>query len=75
MEFDRYLLRELLWELQKFDVQVPGLTDVPPEQIVVLGYSGYALLRIQVGTSIMEARLDWSAEAAPVLRSVEPDRR
>ncbi len=65
MDPGRYLLRELLWELEKFGVAVPGLTDAPLEEIEVLSWSGYDELRLRVGSAIFDARLDWSAAAAP----------
>jgi hypothetical protein len=74
MEFDRYLLGELLWELDKFSVQIPGLTDVPPEQIEVLSHSGYDAVRLRAHLMLFDARLDWSAKSAPhvVITADEP---
>lgn len=65
MEFGRYLLGELLCELQKFEAVVPGLTDVPPERLEVLSYSGYTELTIQSDRTVFTAQLDWSAKSAP----------
>lgn len=67
MEIDRYLLGELLWELAKFGVTVPDLTDVPPEEIEVVSHSGGDKLRLRTARGLFDARLDWSAQAAPVV--------
>lgn len=67
MEFERYLLRELLWELDQFDVTIPGLTDVPAEQIEVLSHERYDAVRLRAHAVEFEARLDWSAQSAPVV--------
>jgi hypothetical protein len=72
-EFGRYLLRELLWELEKFDETVPGLTDVPPEEIEVLSFSGYDAVRLRAASTLFDARLNWRADAAPVVIQIKEE--
>lgn len=71
--FGRYLLRELFWELAQFEVAVPGLTDVPPEQIEVLAYSGYDSVRLKTASQTLEARLSWRGDVLPVITEVVDD--
>lgn len=69
-KFGRYLLGELLWELTKFEIAVPGLTDVLPDNVEVLGFSGYDIVRVRTATKVINAYLNWKADPAPVLKEV-----
>jgi hypothetical protein len=69
-EFGRYLVRELLWELDRFQMVVPELTDVAPEEIMVLSSSGYDTLCLRTASKVLEARLSWSGGARPFLREI-----
>src|SRR2546423_774880 len=64
-EFGRYLLLELLWELTTSHVTVPGLTDVPEEEIRILAHSGYDTVRLLCHGRAFEATLSWRGDAAP----------
>ncbi|MCO5169191.1 MAG: hypothetical protein M9894_22845 [Planctomycetes bacterium] len=67
MDVPRYLLRELLHELKQHGVEIPGLTDVPSEQIDVVAHSGYDAIRVRTGIGVFNAQLDWSMKTAPVI--------
>jgi hypothetical protein len=71
----RYLLRELLYQLERSGVDVPGLTDVNSEELEVLSFSGYDDLRLRSGSQTYDARLDWSLRTAPVVTGIEDDVR
>lgn len=74
MDFGRYLIGELFWELDKFQVHVPGLTDVSVDQIEVLSFKGYDSVRLRVGSTVFEANLAWGAQTPPtiaVIREVD----
>ena len=69
-EFGHYLLRELIWELSKFGVTVPGLTDVSPEHIEVLAFSGYDIIRLRGAPTVFDARLNWRGDTPPVVNKL-----
>jgi hypothetical protein len=69
--FRRYLLRELLWELSESRIEVPGLTDVPPEEIDVTDFRGYDAVTISVRDRLLRAGLSWRPDMPPTLDWVE----
>jgi hypothetical protein len=71
--FGRYLLRELLWELEQAGMQMPGLTDVDAEALEVVGFSRYDWVRVRVGSAVVEARLSWRGDVPPTLTPVSPE--
>jgi O-acetyl-ADP-ribose deacetylase (regulator of RNase III) len=66
----RYLLRELLWELSQSKMAVPGLTDVTPEEIKVLDFSGYDNVRLRSGATVFDVHLSWRPDIAPVIQRI-----
>jgi hypothetical protein len=67
VDFRRYLLGELLYELKELAVEVPGLTDVSPQAIEVVEHRGYEALVLRTPAGAFEARLDWSLRSPPVV--------
>jgi hypothetical protein len=65
--FGRYLLRELLWELDQSGLVVPELEHVSPEKIEVLAYSGYNSVRIRVASAVLDADLSWRKDVPPTV--------
>jgi hypothetical protein len=49
------------------------LTDVLPEEIAVLSFSGYDVVRLRAASILFEAHLNWRAYTAPVVTRIEAD--
>ena len=67
--FARYILGELRWELEQFNMSLPGVEPIQPEQIEVLAYSGN-VLRFRVKDVTFDALLSWRGDIAPVITQV-----
>jgi hypothetical protein len=68
--FARYLVGELLRELEQFDVGVAELKNAQAEQFEVLSFSGYKLLRIRVASAVFDAHLSWRRDVPPIIERV-----
>ncbi len=71
-KFARYLVGELLWELEQFDVGTAELQNVQAEQIEVLSFSGYKSLRFRVASAVFDAHLSWQGDVPPTIERI-PD--
>jgi hypothetical protein len=65
-----YLLRELLWELSRWNCKLPGFTDVPPDALEVVAYSAYDVLQIRTRTGVIDCRLDWNLIGPPEVNPI-----
>ncbi|HEX8832576.1 MAG TPA: hypothetical protein VF719_00160 [Abditibacteriaceae bacterium] len=72
MEFSTYILGELLWELEQFDMQVPGLQRHHIENVEVLSYSS-RVLRFKTDEGTFEALLSWTGDVAPIIKQAVND--
>ena len=68
MDFGRYLLRELTYQMDQWNITVDGLTFAEMEQIEVLSYKGYEQLSLRTPKYVIEATLDWSMLTPPILK-------
>ena len=67
--FAKYILGELRWELEQFNMSLPGAEPIQPEQIEVLSYSGN-VLRFKVKGVTFDAHLSWRGAVPPVINRV-----
>ena len=71
--FNRYLLRELYWELDLHDVGPQELKQSLPEQAEVLSHCGYASLRVRIASAVFDVGLSWHKETPPTIEKVAED--
>ena len=71
--FNRYLLRELYWELHQHDVGPQELKEFLPEQAEVLSHSGYDSLRVRIPSAVFDAGLSWRKDTPPTIEKVIED--
>lgn len=69
-KFARYLVGELLWELEQFDIEVAEIQNVHAEQIEVLSYTNCNSLRICVGLAVFDIALSWRGDVAPTIQRI-----
>ncbi len=67
-KFARYLVGEMLWELEHFDIKIAEMQDVQREQIEVLSHKSCNSLRIRVGLAIFDVALSWRGDVAPTIQ-------
>lgn len=70
---NRYLLRELYWELDLHDVGPQELKQSLPEQAEVLSHCGYASLRVRIASAVFDVGLSWHKETPPTIEKVIED--
>lgn len=68
--FNRYLLRELLWELDQHNLGPQELKNALPEHAEVLFHSGYASLRVRVPSAVFDVGLSWRKDVPPTIEIV-----
>ena len=71
--FNRYLLRELYWELDLHDVGPQELKEFLPGQVEVLSHCGYASLRVRIPFAVFDVCLSWRKETPPTIEKVIED--
>ena len=71
--FNRYLLRELCWELDQHDAGPQELKEFLPGQAEVLFHSGYDSLRVRILSAVFDVGLSWRKETPPTIEKVTED--
>ena len=71
--FNRYLLRELYWELHQHDVGPQELKEFLPGQVEVLSHCGYASLQVRIASAVFDVGLSWRKETPPTIEKVAED--